>query len=143
VKAKGDGYFPSPWKTHAKDTAPQRGRTERVIWANHTSNIDAPIFHAWQFPHDGLVKDRMNVILGKTMKRAFFVLICFPLFGSMAMAEKNGIKFNDLGITLYGKFNFESEGEMFVVENTADRKQLVPAGAVLTCIRSAYTIGYF
>jgi hypothetical protein len=55
---------------------------------------------------------------------------------------KERIEFNELGIVLYGIFRFESEGELFAV---IDGKStiLVPVGAVLTCIRPAYAIGYF
>jgi hypothetical protein len=59
-----------------------------------------------------------------------------------AKSQKPEIEFTDLGIKLYGKFRFESEGELFdVIDN--DSKILISAGAVLTCIRQSYTIGYF
>jgi hypothetical protein len=52
------------------------------------------------------------------------------------------IQFTELGINLYGKFRFESEGELFdIIDN--DSKILISAGAVLTCIRQSYTVGYF
>ena len=52
------------------------------------------------------------------------------------------IVFTELGINLYGKFRFESEGELFdIIDN--DSKILISAGAVLTCIRQSFTIGYF
>ena len=57
-------------------------------------------------------------------------------------APKDGIKFTELGVNLYGKFSFESEGELFDIAD-GDGKELLPPGAVLTCIRRSYTIGYY
>jgi hypothetical protein len=59
-----------------------------------------------------------------------------------AKSPRPEIEFTALGINLYGKFRFESEGELFdIIDN--DSKILISSGAVLTCIRRTYTIGYF
>lgn len=55
---------------------------------------------------------------------------------------KDGIEFTELGIRLYGKFTFESEGDLFAVVDN-ESKELVPPGAVLACIRKSYAIGYY
>jgi hypothetical protein len=59
-----------------------------------------------------------------------------------AESTEEGIEFTEDGIHLYGKFRFESEGELFDIFDK-ESKVLIPAGAVLTCIRKSYTIGYF
>jgi len=61
---------------------------------------------------------------------------------STKKASKNGISFTEFGINLYGKFIFESEGELFDLSDS-DSKILVPAGGVLVCVRQAYSIGYY
>ena len=71
-------------------------------------------------------------------------LFC-PTSGAQKAKEEatiTGITFTDLGINLYGMFRFESEGELFDLSDN-ESKILIPAGAVLTCVRSLYTIGYF
>jgi hypothetical protein len=86
--------------------------------------------------------------------RSFMGLLITLLFvGSFALGREPDnvppvkpprpeIEFTELGINLYGKFRFESEGELFdIIDN--DSKILISAGAVLTCIRRTYTIGYF
>lgn len=76
-----------------------------------------------------------------------FLIIFFALWQKMgdmspAKSQKPEIEFTDLGINLYGKFRFESEGELFdIIDN--DSTILISAGAVFTCIRRTYTIGYF
>lgn len=59
-----------------------------------------------------------------------------------AESTVQGIEFTEDGIHLYGKFRFESEGELFDILDEKS-KVLISAGAVLTCIRKSYTIGYF
>ena len=61
---------------------------------------------------------------------------------SQVNREHPKIEFTEFGVKLYGKFRFESEGELFDIIDS-DSLVLVSAGAVLTCIRESYTIGYF
>lgn len=56
---------------------------------------------------------------------------------------QDNIKFTTSGIDLYdGMFRFESEGELFQLIDSESTVQ-VPTGAVLSCIRRNYTIGYY
>lgn len=87
-----------------------------------------------------------------------FLLIVLPLLTAVAQEERRdpaknavvndaaeapqGIRFTELGISLYEKFRFESEGELFDLSGP-DSTVLIPAGAVLSCIRSDYTLGFY
>ena len=64
------------------------------------------------------------------------------MLGSGCYAQKGEIATTDYGISLYGKFRFESEGDLFSIHKH-EGEELVPPGAVLSCIRAYYAIGYF
>ncbi len=57
-------------------------------------------------------------------------------------ANGDGIQFTEYGICLYGKFVYESEGEICPVSDT-EMREIIPASAVLTCIRPTYTVGFY
>lgn len=89
------------------------------------------------------------MIMHQFSKLLMALLIALSMAASNGCNERDqsdapgaGIEFTDLGINLYGKFRFESEGERFDIIDR-DSRILIPAGAVLTCIRRTYTIGYF
>ena len=75
--------------------------------------------------------------------------LAMPLFGGpsdeqtqKAPVESLSIEFTHLGICLYDRFTFDSEGEMFSICDN-ESVELVPPGAVLTCIRRTYSVGYY